>query len=169
MRNGSIFLTMAAVLGLVIAMVRMGKLDAKVRALESGSAASATAAAPAPEIAVYMARIQVYMHKLYWAGMAQNVPLADFYRHEINEVMEELARAGIVEDGLNISGNMAQIGLPAIEAMKAHLKEQGLVDFRARYEELATACNNCHAASGHAIIRVQVPLENRYTDQVFTP
>lgn len=167
MKNGSLFLTLAAVIGLVIAMVRLGQLDARVR--ELSKATPVAVAAPDPEVAVYMARIQVYMHKLYWAGMAQNVPLADFYRHEIKEVMAEVAKAGIVDEGVNVSAMMSSTGIPAVDAMKTHLQEKGVEGFAGVYNGLVDACNTCHKATGHGMIQVQVPSENRYTDQVFVP
>jgi hypothetical protein len=171
MKNGTTLLVLAALCGVVIAMVHVSKLETRLLALEKGGAASAAAAAPAQpvEVAVHMARIQVYMHKLYWAGMAQNVALADFYRHEIKEVMEEVVKAGVKEDGVDISAMMSATGIQAIDAMKAHLKEKGLDGFRQQYDSLLEGCNSCHAASGHAMVRIQVPTENRYSDQVFTP
>lgn len=172
MKNGTTLLVLAALCGVVIAMVHLSKLEARLLALEKGTTAStavATTATGPVEIAVHMARIQVYMHKLYWAGMAQNVPLADFYRHEIKEVMEEVAKAGIKEDGVDISAMMNATGIPAIDAMKAHLKDKGVAGFREQYDALIGACNSCHTASGHGMVRIQVPLENRYSDQAFTP
>ncbi|MBL8002896.1 MAG: hypothetical protein JNL05_13150 [Flavobacteriales bacterium] len=166
MKNVPLFVTLAAIGGLVIAMVHLGRLEARVNEL---AAKGGTAPVAEPEVAVHMARIQVYMDKLYWAGMAGNRELADFYRHEIKEVMEVVAGAGIVEDGIDVSANMRTIGIQAIDAMKMHLKEKGLDGFRDQYGALVVACNGCHAASAHAMIRVQEPTENRFTGQAFTP
>ena len=174
MKHVPTFLTILALAGLVIAMTRIGTLEARLRTAENAQGRPTPlvqAAAPAPdfEVAIYMGRIQVYMHKLYWAGMAKNQPLADFYRHEIKEVMEEVAKAGVVEDGINVSDKMNLYGITTIDGMKAHFKEKGLEGFNEQYVGLVNTCNTCHRETGHPMIQVQVPLENRYTDQVFVP
>jgi len=169
MKYGTLLVTLAALFGLVIALTRLSTLEDRVRAAERNQGTALAAAAPEPEVAVYMGRIQVYMHKLYWAGMAQNLPLADFYRHEIKEVMEEVAKAGIVDDGIDVSAKMNVYGIRTIDGMKASLKEKGLEGFSTQYTELVNTCNTCHRETGHPMIQVQVPLENRYTDQVFVP
>jgi cytochrome c553 len=53
--------------------------------------------------------------------------------------------------------------------MKTHLKEKGVEGFSGVYNDLVNACNTCHKATGHGMVQVQVPAENRYTDQVFVP
>jgi hypothetical protein len=170
MKYAALLLTLAALFGMVIALTRLSTLEDRVRAAERNQGTgTAAAAAPAPEVAIYMGRIQVYMHKLYWAGMAKNLPLADFYRHEIKEVMEEVAQASIVEDGIDVSAKMNVYGIRTIDGMKAALKEQGLEGFGAQYDLLVNTCNTCHRETGHPMIQVQVPTENRYTDQVFVP
>jgi hypothetical protein len=169
MKYAALLLTLAALFGMVIALTRLSTLEDRVRAAERNQGTGAVSAAPAPEVAIYMGRIQVYMHKLYWAGMAKNLPLADFYRHEIKEVMEEVAKASIVEDGIDVSAKMDVYGIRTIDGMKAALKEQGLEGFGAQYDLLVNTCNTCHRETGHPMIQVQVPTENRYTDQVFVP
>ncbi|MBK9289596.1 MAG: hypothetical protein IPN38_18470 [Flavobacteriales bacterium] len=173
MKHVHTLLTILVLAGLVIAMTRIGTLESRLRAAENvqGRPTPLVQAAPAPdfEVAIYMGRIQVYMHKLYWAGMAKNLPLAEFYRHEIKEVMEEVAKAGVVEDGINVSEKMSLYGIRTIDGMKAHFKEKGLEGFTEQYAGLVNTCNTCHRETGHPMIQVQVPMENRYTDQVFVP
>ncbi len=173
MKHVPILLTILALAGLVIAMTRISTLESRLRAADNaqGRPTPLVQAAPAPdfEVAIHMGRIQTYMHKLHWAGMAKNQPLVDFYRHEIKEVMEEVAKAGVVEDGINVSEKMSLYGIRTIDGMKTHFKEKGLEGFSEQYAGLVNTCNTCHRETGHPMIQVQVPLENRYTDQVFVP
>ena len=56
------------------------------------------------EVAVLMQRFQWNVNKLYFAGMANNKPLANFYLHELEESMEELAEHPIEENGQRLDG-----------------------------------------------------------------
>src|SRR5690349_14889212 len=48
------------------------------------------------EVAVYMGRIQAYHQKLWAAGEANNIELAAFYLHEMEEAMEEIAEGHVM-------------------------------------------------------------------------
>jgi hypothetical protein len=169
------YLALAALLGVVYLLTRISALEDQLKAAHGDrsepviTAAPEVAAAPRIETAQYMVRIQQYAHKLWWAGQAGNLPLANFYRHEMKEDMETVANAGIVDDGVPVSENMKTYGLRASDALKEQLKTDGLKDFSAHYEALISTCNTCHRVSGHPELRMQVPTENRFSDQDFTP
>ena len=121
------------------------------------------------ELAVYMGRIQRYHQKLRAAGEAGNAELAAFYLHEIGEVMEEVVEADIEEDGVRISPHMRSYGLSAVEAMERLLRNEGVASMHASSGLLAEACNACHAATGHAFIRIRIPEHVLFPDQDFSP
>lgn len=161
------FATLIALIAVVILMVRLGRVEKELRTMKQAGAAATAAATP--EVAVYMERIQAFNNKLWSAGKAGNLPLAEFYRHEMKEAMEELAKAGIVDDGVNVSEEMERHGIRTLDAMKAELRTNGLAHFDQLHATLINTCNTCHAACGKPYIRVKSPTYTRYDDQDFFP
>ncbi|MEO8590056.1 MAG: hypothetical protein ABI432_11835 [Flavobacteriales bacterium] len=173
MRILSLLISMAA---LVMALL----LWSKVNGLKAGMAAPEQHQVVAPaaeseeehdeplEVAVYMGRIQNYQQKLWAAGEAHNVELATFYLHEMDEAMEAIADAHVVEDGIDFSAQMRIYGLPVVEDLQARLKKEGLASVHADSEVLANTCNSCHVACDHGFIRVQVPTSVSYPGQDFS-
>jgi hypothetical protein len=153
--------------------VRVTDLSEEVKVLRSQKVVIApqpTLTTPAQfEVAVAMGRIQQYTHKLWWAGQGGNVPLVQFYLHEIEEAMEEVAEAGVVDEDVEVSAQMLQYGPPIVEAFADKVRTSGLTDFAQQYDVLMSTCNSCHMATKHPYLRVQVPSLSRFSDQVFTP
>ena len=56
-----------------------------------------------------------------------------------------------------------------LEDVRKAIEARDDAAFVAAYDELTTACNNCHAASNFGFNRVQRPTGNPYPDQVFQP
>ncbi len=171
--NRSLILSILALIGVFVLFVRQSSLQDELRKGRiTGGVTTAplnsTNAAPVVEVAHYMGRIQSHAEKLWWAGQAGNLELAKFYRHEIKEEMEEIANAGITNDGIRVSENMKVYGIRAIDALKEQIATDGLKDFPARYEALVNTCTSCHAVSGHPELRIRVPQENRFTGQDFS-
>lgn len=120
-------------------------------------------------LVVGMGRLQVYADKLYFAGKAGNAPLVDFYLHEIEEVMEAIADASIVEDGHDISSYIKQMGLATVEGLEEGGILSNLDTFDQGYLTLINACNGCHTVTEHAMIKVQVPERAAFTNQNYLP
>lgn len=164
------FPLIAAVVACAAVFFLMVKVQRLERQLKPHPAATVTAApAGGFEVAPYMGRIQTYANKLWSAGKSGNLPLADFYRHEIKEQMEEIAHAGVLDDGIDVSGKMEAYGLRTIEAMKQELKAGGLKDFDGQFHSLINTCNTCHVECNKPFLVVKVPTYTRYDDQDFTP
>lgn len=125
------------------------------------------AAAAEVELAALMLRMQIHMDKLYWAGKAKNWPLAAFYTHEIEETLEEITKAKIVEDGVNVSALAGPMLGGAVSTVENTIKAK--TGFETAYVATVNACNGCHAAAKHPFIQIQVPLRPMFTNQKFTP
>lgn len=164
MKNGTLLLALAFLVVVALLMHRINRLQLQVDAL-----AEAPVPQPEVEVAVHMGRIQSHAHKLWAAGTAGNLPLAEFYRHELKEEMAAVAKAGIVDDGVPVSTYMTNLGLPAIDALRDQLRTDGLTDFAPRFNTLIATCNNCHKATGHPYLVMRVPDSLRFPDQVFAP
>ncbi|HMC96250.1 MAG TPA: hypothetical protein VKG92_01225 [Flavobacteriales bacterium] len=121
------------------------------------------------EVAVYMGRIQRYHQKLWEAGEAGNTELATFYLHEIDEAMEAIADAHVVDDGVDVSANMRAFGLKEVDHLQDVLKKDGVAALQVEQTTLANTCNSCHVASAHPFIRIQVPTHVDFPDQDFAP
>jgi hypothetical protein len=116
-----------------------------------------------------MGDMQRFHHKLWLAGEAGNTELAAFYLHELEETMELVADAGIVDDGHDVSALMRTHGLPVVGAMERKLKEEGIAALHADAPRLVEACNSCHAAAGHGYIHITLPTGAAYPGQEFAP
>lgn len=158
----------AACVAVFFLMVRIQRLEKQLKNTPRAATAGVVAAAT-PEVADHMARMQVFANKLWSAGKAGNLPLADFYRHELKEQMETIAGAGIIDDGVDVSARMEVYGLRTVEAVKQELKVNGLAGFDQQYAMLVNACNTCHSECGKPFLRVRVPTYTRYDDQEFAP
>lgn len=121
------------------------------------------------ELAVSMSHFQRYADKLYFAGVKQNWPLADFYLHEIEETAEEIEKAKVIDDGINVSEHIGLMLKPAIETLEKTVKSQNAPNFDKDYRLLVASCNNCHAATKHEFVQITVPEKPTYQNQRFEP
>ncbi len=120
------------------------------------------------ELVHYMQRIQIFHLKLFFAGVANNKELVKFYLHEIEEEMETIADAQIIDDEINISRMMRQIGLPAIKNFEDEYKKNP-ENFETIFSALTQACNTCHATANYPQIIIVKPEFNPFTNQQFIP
>jgi len=121
------------------------------------------------ELAEYMMRLQWYANKLFFAGEAGNQQLADFYLHEIEEVMEDVVQAGIVDEGIQVSEHIKAYGLSYAEDFLAEVRAEGLGSFGERYEGLIANCNSCHTVTEHSYIKIITPTVPVVSNQDFRP
>ena len=119
-----------------------------------------------PELAIYMGRLQLYMNKLYFAGINQNDALAAFYIHELEEALEEIVAAKIVDEGIDISMNTQLFGLNQLENFEKQIENKS-TDFNDAYALLVKSCNNCHAVSKHPFIVIKEPTNPVFDNQVY--
>lgn len=121
------------------------------------------------EVAVHMGRIQRYHQKWWAAGHAGNAELAGFYLHEMEEAMEEIALARVVDEGIDISAHMRTYGLTTLEGLEKKLKEEGVAAMHADAGLLANTCTTCHVACGHPYLRIVPPTAVVIPDQDLAP
>ncbi len=108
------------------------------------------AAESEPELAESMSTMQYYTHKFVLAVEAQNMELASFYLHELEEISEVVAD-GIPEyDGHPIGPLVETMLLPRIETLEEEIERGGRVDF----QDLIRGCNDCHIATDHGFIAI---------------
>jgi len=111
-----------------------------------------------------MADVGDHFTNLWFAGRAENWPLADFYLGETKSHLRwAVRRIPIRKDNQGRDVNLTNI-LEAFEnSQLTHLK--GTIDgknkaaFEKVYKESLTVCYSCHTAASKPYLRPQVPIE----------
>ena len=117
-------------------------------------------------LAVRMAWMQTYLHKLDLSVQAGNRKLADLYLHELEEVAEETSESVESYEGAPVGKLLETLLLPAIEAAEASLEADP--SDRQAVATLIETCNQCHQSTDHAEIRI-VPATGNPYNQDFRP
>ena len=103
------------------------------------------------EIAPYMGELQRFSQKLGYAVNAENLRLAEFYRHEVDEVLDHLETIK-EHDGFPIGGSIRKIMTPLMGEFQSALHQQSWPAIKKGYLGLIDGCNRCHAATEHEFL-----------------
>ena len=136
------------------------KLEAKIDSLEKELAAGYK-----PGLGEFMSGIQVHHAKLWFAGLNNNWPLAEFEIQEIREAMEDI-QAFCTDRPESRSVEMIR---PAIDSVSNSIAQKNPGLFKSSYTLLTATCNNCHQATEHAFNVVTIPSTPPVTNQDFKP
>jgi hypothetical protein len=144
-----------------------------VAACTSGDAGQESEAAEAgeeeAELALYMARLQRWTHKTALALQERNPELAEFYLHEMEESVETIRTEAPTYEGHAIADLTGELLVPSLEALDGALEERAWAAVDARLADLAQSCNQCHTATEHGVVRVDLDdVPNPYA-QDFSP
>ena len=119
------------------------------------------------ELVEYMSKLQYFSHKAGLSIRAENGALADFYLHEMEEVIE-LVRDVEEYDGHAI-GQLSETMLePPFETLEKSVKAEDFEQAQTDYGELLKACNSCHTRTEHGFIKIQESRDNPFM-QSFAP
>jgi cytochrome c553 len=122
----------------------------------------------APELAAYMGELQRQTHKLNLSVVAENDALAAFYLHEVREVVTQIEERFPQHDGHPVA-ELARAQLdPHLASLATALGEARWKAAQGELSELVAGCNGCHAATGHAFVRIELTTENPF-NQSFGP
>ncbi|WP_448519745.1 hypothetical protein [Rhodoflexus sp.] len=122
-----------------------------------------------PHLGWAMVQVQVYHAKLYFAGAAKNWDLAAYYVHELEEALEDVEKYHPEHEGVKIAELIRAIALPHVEKVEKTVEQKDAVAFSAAFSKLTASCNQCHQATGKAIIRIKTPPNAGLPNQDFTP
>lgn len=127
------------------------------------AAADAAHAEEEPELAVYMSQMQRWAHKTALAAQAQNKPLADFYLHELEETVGAVQSEVPTYEGHAIGQLTEQMLVPSLDSLDAVVDAEDWTEAGARLRQVARSCNQCHAATDHGFVQIQLDgVENPY-------
>ncbi len=130
------------------------ELEARIKALE----------ALIPDQAHIMADVGDHFTNLWFAGTAENWPLADFYLNETKSHLHwAVRRIPIRKDNKGRDIDLAKI-LEAFETsqlaqLKRTIDGKDKTGFERVYKESLTVCYSCHQAADKPYLRPRVPTE----------
>jgi hypothetical protein len=129
--------------------------------------------APAPAEGVgllgYMQQNGYLLHKLALSVGAGNQPLAAFYGHELEEVLEEMTTRVPAYEGHAIATLTRAMLMPAVASVQRHVDRGEWTQAVAGVEGIAAACNQCHVATAHGFVQVTSGADTQPFNQVFEP
>ena len=115
----------------------------------------------------YMNNLQRHANKLWFAGNAENWELAAFYVEELEESMDAVVKANVVEDGIALTPLMKNMGLISIDGLEKAIEKKDVKSFITAYDLLISNCNSCHHSSNHSFIKIKRPETPVYDNQVY--
>lgn len=106
---------------------------------------------------------------LWFAGEARNWPLADYFLHELEELVEEIEALHPMYRDVPVAELLRTATLPAMEALEEAVEDEDHAAFEAAYDRLTTACNACHIASDRGAIVMVRPTSPPMTNLRYLP
>jgi hypothetical protein len=118
-----------------------------------------------------MSATQMRHLKLWYAGQAENWPLAAYEVDELEEGFADAARfhPQHKEAPQPLTKLIPEFTAGPVEAMRKAIAERSQPQFVAAYDSLTRGCNGCHAAAQFSFNVVVTPAANPYSNQRFEP
>ena len=121
-----------------------------------------------PRLNDMMVATQLRHFKLWYAGMVQNWPLANYELVQIRNAIADTRRLYPNSGGSDMSTMM-----PPADDLDDAIKAKDSVKFANAFTRLTAACNSCHEAAGFGFIKIREPrlspLETSpFTDESFS-
>ncbi len=123
------------------------QVEARLKALEAG----------APGVGTIMSGVQLHFAKLYFAGKAQNWPLAEFELHEVEENLDKAVELRPEENGTNLVGLKDGFKQTQLAALGTAAQHKDWSAFQSAYTEGIGVCNGCHEETTRPFIIITVP------------
>ncbi len=108
-----------------------------------------------------MSSLQYFTHKTSLAVDAKNAPLAEFYAHELEEILEELATVSEYH-GQPIAKLAETLLHPSFEQLETAIKQQQWSQSSEALDTMIDSCNQCHQATQHGFIQIERQSHNPY-------
>ena len=118
-----------------------------------------------PGFGDFMMGVQAHHAKLWYAGINENWPLADFEVDEIKERVEAIKKYETEREETKLI-NMIN---PALDSVSSAIRQKDPLLFKSNFTKLTNTCNACHQAANFAFNVVKVPDEQTFSNQVFKP
>jgi len=116
-----------------------------------------------PGIGFFMGRMQTFHEKLGLSIQGENVKLANFYIHELEETIEDLEEMHAGRKETQLIHSLT----PPIELIEDALESKDFVAAKDAYFQLTNTCNACHGTLDYEYIIIKNPTENKFATQDF--
>jgi cytochrome c553 len=121
-----------------------------------------------PRLNDMMVATQLRHFKLWYAGLVQNWPLANYELVQIRNAIADTKRLYP-----NSGGSDMSMMMPPADDLDDAIKAKDSVKFSKAFTTLTAACNSCHEATGFGFIKIREPrlspLETSpFTDESFS-
>ena len=101
-----------------------------------------------------MSALQVFMHKAGLSIRGGSLELADFYLHEIEEVLDEVAKIESY-DGQPVGQLSGAMLGPSFHELEEAVDSGNPEAALSAYQVVIEACNSCHVATQFGIIKIE--------------
>lgn len=124
-----------------------------------------------PGLGEIMTLTQMRHIKLWFAGRAENWPLANYELDELDEGFADAVRFHPTHEGSPrpLTELVPEFTAPPLRALRAAVADREVSAFVTAYDSLTAACNGCHEVAGFSFNVVSRPTANPYSDQQFRP
>jgi hypothetical protein len=124
-----------------------------------------------PGLGEIMTLTQMRHTKLWFAGQSGNWPLASYEMDELQEGMEDAVTFHPThkDSPLPIPQLIDKIMTVPLKQMAAAVDSKDPKQFNQAFDQLTSACNQCHMAANFGFNVVVRPTANPYTNQNFQP
>jgi hypothetical protein len=161
MTRASLNVCFVLVAGAVFGTLLWGRLGPDIARAAPTDARAADSQVDSADLQARLAMVMADYHtaNLWFAGKAENWPLADYYWMEVQSHMELSARA---DPSGRREAKLQQI-LKAIEdaptmQVDEAISKRDLRAFGTAYRNLLVGCYNCHKAAGKPYLRPRMPV-----------
>jgi len=122
-----------------------------------------------PGLGEIMGVIQQHHEKLYFSGLNENWPLAQYEFDEIKENLDRVTDLYEHFEDLKVSLiELRHLTDTPMQEIKKAMEEKNKAKFMAEFNALTQSCNQCHQAAEHAFIRIQIPHTSSFSNQKFS-
>lgn len=94
---------------------------------------------------------------VWFAGDGGNWELASYMVHELEEMIGTIETLHPEYDDVPVASMLRRMTVPAVEEIEAAVEAGDGEEFRAAFDRLTTACNQCHQAADRSAIVIQRP------------
>ena len=108
------------------------------------------------ELAQHMAHLQRWTHKTALALDARNPELTEFYLHEMEESIETIQTEVSTYEGYEIGALTETMLVPSVDGLDEAVEARDWAAVDARVDEVETSCNQCHAATDHGFVQIDL-------------
>jgi len=124
-----------------------------------------------PGLSDIMIANQVRHAKLWFAGQAENWPLASYEVDEIEEGFEAVVTYHPTheESPVSLAETTPILTEKPVAALRSAIAKQSATEFTEAFDSLTKACNACHQATNYGFNVVTRPTGNWFLNQDFAP